>query len=164
MGYSVGQLPYQTPKGERKHSMVEKAGRWTITENLARRDLLPMVKAKLLELQSPVEANQLCGKVIDTHTRWSRTVGACQANSPRNRIEFEGNPPKRAQLQRMQIKVTNGEPKGSDKTTVTYPRIAYVPRGIRQRNSHSSLRTGKPFTWRRGVGVSESEKARIPKW
>jgi hypothetical protein len=42
--------------------MVEKAGRWTITENLARRDLLPMVKAKLLELQSPVEANQLCGK------------------------------------------------------------------------------------------------------
>lgn len=104
------------------------------------------------------------GNVVETHTRRGQTVSTCQANSPRNRMESEGNPPKRARLQRMQIKVTNGEPKGSDKTTVTYPRIAYVPRGIRQRNSHSSRKTGKPFTWRRGVGVSECEKARIPKW
>lgn len=62
MGYSVGQLPYQTPKGEREHSMVVKAGRMTTTENLARRDLHPTVKARLPELQSPVEAYQLCGK------------------------------------------------------------------------------------------------------
>src|SRR6266852_5972174 len=31
--------------------------------------------------------------------------------------------------------------------------IAYGPRGLRRRSPHSSPRSGKPATWRRGTGV-----------
>ena len=48
--------------------MVVKAGRQRATQNLVCRDLIPMAKAKLLELQFLTGTNQSCGKVDETRT------------------------------------------------------------------------------------------------
>lgn len=62
MGYYEGQLPYLDSKEKGNNSMVVKPERQTITENLVWQDLFLMAKAKLLELQFPVDTYQINGK------------------------------------------------------------------------------------------------------
>jgi len=125
MGYSEGQLPYWTPKGEREHSMVVKVESGRIARKLVCQDLIPMTKARLPEFQSLVEANQLGGKnAIDNPSPLGRAERYYALRRIETEIRSQSNPSKREQLLREHVRETNGKSKGIDKRTMTYPRIA----------------------------------------
>jgi len=72
-------------------------------------------------------------------------------------IHCQNDPPKGNDLQRARVRRQAGSLRDTLQGFVTESVIAYVPRGIGQRSLHSSPREGKPLTWQREAGVSDTK-------
>ena len=104
--------------------MVIKAEGQRTAQNPVCQDLNPMAKAKLLELQSSVEANQLDGKsgCNPSPQEWIMSSEIHQESGMFRSPDLTHQ--QRILSHRERTKETNREPKGKKKRTMTYPRIA----------------------------------------
>ena len=121
-------------------------------------DLRDMAKATLLEPEFPaMNCASLDYRIYTARpSDWPNTVFVGQGSSGR---WARGNEPPKG---------TKRVPKSCVMFLMCKRGIAYGARALWQQNSRSSPRTGKPSTWRRGVGVQGNRiqryaKCRAPK-
>jgi hypothetical protein len=153
----VNGLPGGESQREQSHA-VEAGSVGRCVRRADPQDLRDMAKAILLEPQfSAMKCASLDYRISRARpSDWPNTMFVGQGSSGR---WARGNEPH---------KKTKRVPKSCVKFLMCKRGIAYGARALGQQNSRSSPRTGKPSTWRRGVGVQGNRiqryaKCRAPK-
>jgi hypothetical protein len=146
----LGHLIYRSTKMQREHRISGTLNTLSGAESrTVQQDPCDMVKAELLELQSsavkstPVDKRQCTTQLSQnrySHQRLESSLGWRWVMNP-----FKG---------------MSGAPTSHYRSFCWEQRIAYGARALWRRSLHSSLRTGKPSTWRREAGSPDARSWR----